>query len=161
MAKSKKTVEIPLVRSGAAVESGDVNFTFNNELIGSLSESGTAVLKTKDTIVRKDIEIEYTKPAGGGSISVPLYILDMDASTPPTYSKDMEITVGEPHTEEIAGVAGISLAYNGDPMGLHNAIPYTITDNLITFLGVDPSGWEVENDGIIVACNSIVIPISR
>lgn len=78
MAKSKKTVEIPLVRSGAAVESGDVNFTFNNELIGSLSESGTAVLKTKDTIVRKDIEVEYTKPAGGGAVSLDIYRLTLD-----------------------------------------------------------------------------------
>lgn len=71
MAKSKKTVEIPLVRSGAAVESGDVNFTFNNELIGSLSESGTAVLKTKDTIVRKDIEVEYTKPETPVGLVIP------------------------------------------------------------------------------------------
>lgn len=89
MAKSKKTVEIPLVRSGAAVESGDVNFTFNNELIGSLSESGTAVLKTKDTIVRKDIEVEYTKPSGGGTITLDFYELTID------WEGDQAITIAE------------------------------------------------------------------
>lgn len=89
MAKSKKTVEIPLVRSGAAVESGDVNFTFNNELIGSLSDSGTAVLKTKDTIVRKDIEVEYTKPAGGGTVTLDFYKLTID------WEGDQDITAAE------------------------------------------------------------------
>ena len=157
---AKKSVKLGL-RSGSAVESGDVNVTYNGVRIAGLSESTTATLETENTIVEHDIEIEYTKPAGGGSITVPLYILDLAASTPPAYSKDMEITVGEPHTEEIAGATGISLAYNGDPMGLHNALPYTITDNLITFLGVDPSGWEVVNNDNTVACNSIVIPISR
>lgn len=63
MAKKK---EIKLTRTaGETVESGDVNFSYNNVLIGSLSDSGSAVLKTENTVVKHDIEVEYTKPATG------------------------------------------------------------------------------------------------
>ena len=61
MAKKK---EIKLTRTaGETVESGDVNFSYNDVLIGSLSDSGSAVLKTENTVVKHDIEVEYTKPA--------------------------------------------------------------------------------------------------
>lgn len=60
MAKKK---EIKLTRTaGETVESGDVNFSYNDVLIGSLSDSGSAVLKTENTVVKHDIEVEYTKP---------------------------------------------------------------------------------------------------
>lgn len=60
MAKKK---EIKLTRTaGETVESGDVNFSYNNVLIGSLSDTGSAVLKTENTVVKHDIEVEYTKP---------------------------------------------------------------------------------------------------
>lgn len=66
MAKKK---EIKLTRTaGETVESGDVNFSYNNVLIGSLSDSGSAVLKTENTVVKHDIEVEYTKPTAGISL---------------------------------------------------------------------------------------------
>lgn len=64
-----KKKEINLKSTPAAVESGDVNITYNNVLVGSLSDSSTAVLKTEMTICEHDIELEYTKPAG--EISLP------------------------------------------------------------------------------------------
>lgn len=63
-----KKKEINLKSTPAAVESGDVNISYNNVLVGSLSDSGTAVLKTEMTICEHDIELEYTKPAGGISL---------------------------------------------------------------------------------------------
>ena len=58
---AKKSVKLGL-RSGSAVESGDVNVTYNGVRIAGLSESTTATLETENTIVEHDIEIEYTKP---------------------------------------------------------------------------------------------------
>jgi hypothetical protein len=63
-----KKKEINLKSTPAAVESGDVNITYNNVLVGSLSESGSAVLKTEKTICEHDIELVYTKPAAGVSL---------------------------------------------------------------------------------------------
>lgn len=58
-----KKKEINLKSTPAAVESGDVNISYNNVLVGSLSDSGSAVLKTEMTICEHDIELEYTKSA--------------------------------------------------------------------------------------------------
>ena len=58
---AKKSVKLGL-RSGSAVESGDVNVTYNGFRIAGLSESTTATLETENTIVEHDIEIEYTRP---------------------------------------------------------------------------------------------------
>ena len=59
MAK-KKTIDIKA--NPVAVEPGDVNISYNNVLIGSMSESETAVLQTENTKVLHDIEVEYVKP---------------------------------------------------------------------------------------------------
>ena len=68
-----KKKEIKLTRTaGETVESGDVNFSYNNVLIGSLSDSGTAVLKTENTVVKHDIEVEYTKPEPT-AVTIPVY----------------------------------------------------------------------------------------
>lgn len=60
---AKKKINIKSVT--ADVPSGDVNITYKNVRIAGLSESTTAVLETEDTICEDDIEVEYTKPAGG------------------------------------------------------------------------------------------------
>lgn len=39
----------------------DVTIRYNNETIAEMSESGTKVLKTKDTKCEDDIEVEYVK----------------------------------------------------------------------------------------------------
>lgn len=55
----------------------DVTVRYNNEAIVELSDSGTKILKTKDTICEDDIEVEYTKPSGG--ISAPEITFDIDS----------------------------------------------------------------------------------
>ena len=69
---AKKKINIKSVSTD--VESGDVNISYKNVRIAGLSETTTAVLETKDTICEDDIEVEYTKPAGG------------DVTTPKTFS---------------------------------------------------------------------------
>ena len=77
MAKKK----IELRTSGSSVESGDVNITYNNVRIAGLSESTSAVLETEDNVCKHDIEIEYTKPAGG-DIASPKSISLVENLTP-------------------------------------------------------------------------------
>jgi hypothetical protein len=62
----------PTTDPNVTPEEGDVNIYYNNELIGSLSEDGTAVLKTENTKVLHDIEVEYVKPETPAGISVPI-----------------------------------------------------------------------------------------
>ena len=44
----------------------DVEITYNNSTIASLSDSGTEVLETSGTYLTDDITVQYTKSGGGG-----------------------------------------------------------------------------------------------
>ena len=44
----------------------DVEITYNNSTITSLSDSGTEVLETSGTYLTDDITVAYTKSGGGG-----------------------------------------------------------------------------------------------
>lgn len=77
-----KKKEINLKSTPAAVESGDVNITYNNVLVGSLSESGSAVLKTEMTICEHDIELEYTKSGSDGPAGNIVNITNNSIATP-------------------------------------------------------------------------------
>ena len=44
----------------------DVEITYNNSTIVSLSDSGTEVLETSGTYLTDDITVQYTKSGGGG-----------------------------------------------------------------------------------------------
>jgi hypothetical protein len=91
MAKKK---EIKLTRTaGETVESGDVNFSYNDVLIGSLSDSGSAVLKTENTVVKHDIEVEYTKPTAE-IVTIPVYTQIDDEGTL-TFAKNISALAGE------------------------------------------------------------------
>ncbi len=61
---AKKSIKVN-PKSVADVPSGDVNITYNGTRIAGLSESTSATLETEETLVMHDIEVEYTKPAGG------------------------------------------------------------------------------------------------
>lgn len=50
----------------------DVEISYNNSVIASLSDSGTEVLETNGTFLLDDITIIYTKSGGGGAMLVPL-----------------------------------------------------------------------------------------
>ena len=45
----------------------DVEISYNNSVIASLSDSGTEVLETNGTFMADDVTITYTKSGGGGS----------------------------------------------------------------------------------------------
>lgn len=44
----------------------DVEISYNNSVIASLSDSGTEILETSETFLADDITIQYTKSGGGG-----------------------------------------------------------------------------------------------
>lgn len=48
----------------------DVEITYNNSTIASLSDSGTEVLETSGTYLTDDITVQYTKSGGGGTTTV-------------------------------------------------------------------------------------------
>lgn len=48
----------------------DVEITYNNSTIASLSDSGTEVLETSGTYLTDDITVQYTKSGGGGGVEV-------------------------------------------------------------------------------------------
>lgn len=62
---AKKTIKVGLRSTGAEPAAGDVNISYKGSRIAGLSDSSTAVLETENTIVTGDIEVEYTKSAGG------------------------------------------------------------------------------------------------
>lgn len=67
--------------TGLSEGSGDVNVSYKGSLIGSLSDTGSAVLKTENTVVKHDIDVEYTKPST--PISMPVY-RKLDTEIAPT-----------------------------------------------------------------------------
>lgn len=48
----------------------DVEITYNNNTIASLSDSGTEVLETSGTYLTDDITVQYTKSGGGGGVTM-------------------------------------------------------------------------------------------
>lgn len=46
----------------------DVEITYNNSTIASLSDSGTEVLETSGTYLTDDITVQYTKSGGGSGL---------------------------------------------------------------------------------------------
>ena len=105
---AKKSVKLGL-RSGSAVESGDVNVTYNGVRIAGLSESTTATLETENTIVEHDIEIEYMKPAGGSlERTYPVYLLRDDGTTA---QSDLTGSIGHDVLIPFAELSGASPAY--------------------------------------------------
>lgn len=77
-----KKKEINLKSTPAEVESGDVNIRYNDVLVGSLSESGSAVLKTEMTICEHDIELEYTKSGSDAPAGNIVNITNNSSGTP-------------------------------------------------------------------------------
>ena len=143
---AKKSVKLGL-RSGSAVESGDVNVTYNGVRIAGLSESTTATLETENTIVEHDIEIEYTKPEAQG-VNVPLYIKPVGESAvlkgAVTGTDTCTVTLTE---AEMLNTTGFCVGNNGvpydNPDEVYYPIPYTTDDTLeypnIVVPAFDPS----------------------
>lgn len=48
----------------------DVDISYNNSVVASLSDSGTEVLDTKGKFMADDVTITYTKSGGGGSVNI-------------------------------------------------------------------------------------------
>ena len=143
---AKKSVKLGL-RSGSAVESGDVNVTYNGVRIAGLSESTTATLETENTIVEHDIEIEYTKPEAQG-VNVPLYIKPVGENAvlkgAVTGTDTCTVTLTE---DEMLNTIGFYVGNNGvpydNPDDVYYPIPYTTDDTLeypnIVVPAFDPS----------------------
>lgn len=51
----------------------DVDISYNNSVIASLSDSGTEVLETNGKYMTDDITVSYTKSGGGGGTTITLY----------------------------------------------------------------------------------------
>ena len=51
----------------------DVDISYNNSVIASLSDSGTEVLETNGKFMTDDITVSYTKSGGGGGTTITLY----------------------------------------------------------------------------------------
>jgi hypothetical protein len=58
--------------TGLSEGSGNVTISYKGTVLGNLSNSGTAVLETEDTICEGDIGIEYTKPEPE-ELTIPIY----------------------------------------------------------------------------------------
>lgn len=60
----------------------DVIIKYGSSTIAELSDSGTKICKTKDTIVQDDIEVEYTKSGGASEVTIPIYTQARGAESP-------------------------------------------------------------------------------
>ena len=59
----------------------DVEITYNNSTIASLSDSGTEVLETSGTYLTDDITVQYTKSGGGGGVEVDTCTINISTMT--------------------------------------------------------------------------------
>lgn len=77
----------------------DVEISYNNSVIASLSDSGTEVLETNGTFMSDDITVTYTSPGGGGGgvSTVTAEIMAMSPQMVPIYFVDAS---GVFHQEE-------------------------------------------------------------
>lgn len=121
MAKKKEiTINLNGTRSGDTPTPGDVNIFYGHDLLVGLSETGNARLETENTIVIKDIAIEYTKPT----------------PEPLTISLYTQVERGTPvFVKDISGIPG-------------SAVNETITtpEGAVTFKRVN-ANWRISIDG--------------
>lgn len=48
----------------------DIEISYNNNTIATMSDSGTEILETNGTFLADDITIQYTKSGGGGNVTI-------------------------------------------------------------------------------------------
>lgn len=121
MAK-KKVIDL---RSAADVPSGDVNITYNGVRIAGFSEDTDATLKTGMKRVEHDIDIEYTKPAGG-PVFVPFSFSDT--------AEQMHDIDTDPLSDDRYGFAAIMIYQNVDGQLYTQILTSAGTDHLVGIL---------------------------
>lgn len=77
----------------------DVTIKYNNNAIGELNDTGTAVLQTANKKCVSDIEVEYTKPAPE-NVTIPVYT-QVGAAGELKFVKNITATAGEAITDKI------------------------------------------------------------
>ena len=138
---AKKSVKLGL-RSGSAVESGDVNVTYNGVRIAGLSESTTATLETENTIVEHDIEIEYMKPEAPAGLTFPALSITNNSAVP---IKQIDLTAIIINDSGCHYTADIETATNYIPGFFEGAYSFALI-------------IESDNDSYDVVVNDTVIP---
>jgi hypothetical protein len=147
---AKKTVKVDLKSAGAEPAAGDVNISYKGTRIVGLSESSTAILKTENTIVQDDIEVEYTKNAGVEPVTLPMYKIDPNQSSPEEVSiGNMTAYPGQVVTVDLkdTGVAVVSVDGYSDEDQM--AIPISTNPHnygVVAFVMPDPN-HSVEIEG--------------
>ena len=71
----------------------DVTIKYNNNTIGEMNDTGTAVLQTANKKCVSDIEVEYTKPSPE-IVSIPVYTQSGDDGSP-EFAKNISAAAGE------------------------------------------------------------------
>lgn len=71
----------------------DVTIKYNNNTIGEMNDTGTAVLQTANKKCVSDIEVEYTKPSPE-IVSIPVYTQIGDDGKP-EFAKNISAAAGE------------------------------------------------------------------
>lgn len=71
----------------------DVTIKYNNNTIGEMNDTGTAVLQTANKKCVSDIEVEYTKPLPE-IVSIPVYTQISDDGSP-EFAKNISAAAGE------------------------------------------------------------------
>lgn len=69
----------------------DINITYKNSSIATMDASGTKTIETAGKYCEDDITIEYVRPSGGGTVSVPAKAVnfrDYDGTITNSYSKE-------------------------------------------------------------------------
>ena len=78
----------------------DVTIKYNNNAIGELNDTGTAVLQTANKKCVSDIEVEYTKPLPE-IVSIPVYTQLGDDGRP-EFAKNISAAAGEAINDTIS-----------------------------------------------------------
>lgn len=71
----------------------DVTIKYNNNTIGEMNDTGTAVLQTANKKCVSDVEVEYTKPSPE-IVSIPVYTQIGDDGIP-EFAKNISAAAGE------------------------------------------------------------------
>lgn len=83
----------------------DVTIKYNNNAIGELNDTGTAVLQTANKKCVSDIEVEYTKPAPE-NVTIPVYTQVGVGEL--KFAKNITATAGEAITDKIPIPVGVA-----------------------------------------------------
>ena len=140
----------------------DVTIKYNNNTIGEMNDTGTAVLQTANKKCVSDIEVEYTKPSPE-IVSIPVYTQIGDDGSP-AFAKNISAAAGEaindttiPLPAGVDNTAPFQATFHPGTTLLNGKVGYN-GDNMILIEFYMPNRMPNNADKLVIKMQPVVIP---